>query len=542
MVTSSVQIDPQGREIAPAAAPTELVSPIVHEYNPFAGRQSREEITFEQIVRLTQTTAPLSQRNALLKRVLRNDARFQSAYRTMCLAVSGLEAEMLPAEKVSRADKRMANRVADYCAAGIADLDMESLVYHLAGAEYFPFSMAENNYELRTKTLQGFELLDPARQRWDPSDSRLRVLTKRNQGIGEELAANMWTVHTSHLYPGGPLEGGCGAAVAFQYAIKHISVEEWVEYIDVYGMPWVLAFIKDPKERDSVIKAVQALSRSGRGAFPFGTEVKIEGAAHSSDYQIFDRLAMRADDEVGILFTGHDTIQVGKSGTGTLANKGAQTVHEKVVRKVARGCITTVKRDIVLPIATMRFGYDVAREFCSTWKLKYEPPRDVRGNAVAMKSINEVLAPRGLCIAEEEVTEAFGMKVVPITAKSNGGGQQDQGGDGGDDKAVDDTATEDAQRRQSGRARVAAAKASTPLETHDDVAELAGAIGRHSLQEMGQLIAKKLEGAASIEVFVASLYEEYEDLGPAGKRLASLTRDAITTSAVIGMGDANADT
>jgi phage gp29-like protein len=534
-MAESLVVDAYGRTFNYNAAPQDPVSPIRQTWDPFAGRTlGRDEIPPEMIARAIAKQLSLSQTQMLCKRVLDNDSRFAGFFRDYSDAISGLDWEVIPREKSSRSDKRIASKVAEDLEEQLAELPVSNLISNLVWGDYSPFGWAENVWDLQTKDLRGWEFPDATRQYWDPMKSTLRLLTKDAQSFGLDLAPNMWVLHSSSLRPGGPREGGYCYSVFWDYAIKHYVIADWLELSDIWGMPWVFAMIEDPKDRDAVIKAVQTMSRKGRGAFPKGTDVKIEHGTGTGSSDIFEKLAARCDDNASIIFTGHDLIAGSKSGTGTLANKGAQRVAEKLIKKGARAVMDTFRRDVAKVRATIKFGYDVAMEYCPTWKLKYEPPIDVLARGRAFVMVNQILAPLGKAIAEQQVLEEFSIAEI-VDVKATAPPEQTPAKDSGNDNA---DLTVDASRRPRRRV-AAAASAAHPLATHEDVESMGAALAQRQFAAAGADI-HDIINSVPLEEAAAAIWESYPDIGRP-RKFASLARDVMVTSAVIGMADAHTE-
>jgi phage gp29-like protein len=532
-------VTPDGRPWQPQSAATDPIAGVAQVFNPFNSRQLYQEITPEVAARMMRNDYSLSQQQLLYKRVLTLNASFRSSYRNLVLAVAGLDWESIPRSKTLRRDQRIAEKVRDYVQQQIEGVPIASWVIHELWGEYAPFSFAENQWDLSTKGLRGFNLVDASRQYWDIQTSALKCLTLRSPGMGEPLAPNMWAVHTSYLMAGNPREGGCGPAVLFWHCANTFTTNDWLEYSHVYGKPWRLAFIRDPKDRASVIKAMRAIGVNGAGVFPEGTEVKLENGTSTSNIDAFDRLTTRGDDAVAELFTGHALTQKSKSGAGTLAGNGAMRVHEKIVKHVSRGVMTTFWRDVVVPMVSMKFGYDVAMEytsFDSTWRLKYEPPVDKKARAQALGTVNsDLLAPLGKAIDLPQIQEEF--EIAAVVDRVANVEEAQPGPDAtGADEALDAS-------RKARRGRVVAAKSkktatpATPMQTRDDVDQVTAALGQRAMSEIGGVLTDVIDQTPVLADTIAAIWEGYGKLSRAGRKIAALERDGMTLGHVVARGD-----
>ena len=535
---------PGNRPYNPAAPPTEPIATIGAVWDPFVSRHVDIEVTPESIARALRGDFPLAKKQALAKRILKNDAAFAGSYRNLVLGVAGIGWESLARDKKLRREQRIAEKVRDYVQQQFENLPVEQLVKHLADGEYSPGAWAENQWDLLTKALTGWEFLDGVRQHWDPRESRYRVLTKDQPSRGEELAPNMWAIHTSHLFPGHPLEAGLWSDVIWQYCWKHFSIADWIAFNAVYGKPWRLAFIRDPKDRESVIKALRSLGANAAAAFPEGTEVRLERGISDNSGDIFEKLASRADDEVSILLTGHNLTTKSQPGAGTLAGNGAMKVHEKILRNVAMGIMATVWRDIVMPMVTFRFGYEVANEYTSptsTFKLKYEPPPDRRANARTYALVNKELERSGKTIDPQQLVEEFGVGIVDLPEPAQPPADDDDPPPSPADESGDeeDELEAAASRRRSGRELAAAA--ATPLTTYQAIEELGAAVGQRGFAEIAAGLEASI-GAAGDDYaeLAAAIWEDYGNHSGAKRKLAAALRDTMLTAHVAGRGDAHA--
>jgi phage gp29-like protein len=533
MPEKSLVVDAYGRSFDYEATPQAPASPIINDYDPFAYRTIRDEIKPEYIALAIANRLSLSQTQLLCKRVLDNDSHFAGCWRDYSDAVSGSDWEVVPRDKVGRSDKRKAAMVAADLQEQLAELPVENMLSQIVWGDYAPFGWAENVWDLQTKDLKGWELPDVTRQYWDPMKSKLRVLTKAQQSFGEELAPNMWVLHTSSIRPGSPREGGTWKSILWDYAWKHYAMANWLELSDVWGLPQVLAFIEDAKDRDAVVAAVRKLGRSGRGAFPKGTDVRIEKGSTTGSVDIFDKMASRCDDNVSIIFTGHDLITRSKSGAGTLAGKGAQRVAEKLVKRGSRGVMATFRRDVAMCRATLKFGYDTAREFCGTFKLKFEPPVDVIARGRSMVMVNSLLAATGDAIDPQQIQEEFGIaKIVKRVATP--GADAAPKDDTKNDSADDNLEGLDASRRPRRRS-AAATPATHPLASIDDVDRVGAALAQRQFAAAGADIHDIVMNVP-LEDAAAAIWESYSDIGRA-RKFAALARDVMVTAAVIGAAD-----
>jgi hypothetical protein len=206
-----------------------------------------------------------------------------------------------------------------------------------------------------------------------------------------------------------------------------------------------------------------------------------------------------------------------------------------LIKRGARGVMKTVRRDVIKVRATLKFGYDVAMEYCPTWKLKYEPPIDVLARGRAFVMVNQILAPLGKAIAEQQVLEEFSIAEI-VDIKATAPPEQTPAKDSGNDNA---DLTVDASRRPRRRVAAAATPAAHPLATLEDVESMGAALAQRQFAAAGADI-HNIINSVPLEQMAAAIWESYPDIGQP-RKFASLARDAMVTAAVIGVADAHTE-
>ena len=535
--------DANNRVIQPTAKPVAPIAAIGEVRNPFTTRNLPDEITPELVARIFRPGAPLALIQQVCKRVLRRDPKFMSAWRDYVLDVSGLDYEFVAKKKPLKREQSIAGKMRDYAEEVLNDLPIAKLVKHLVWGDYAPMSFAENQYDLPTRRLTGWEFVDAARQYWDSQTSKLKCLTINQPTLGEPLAPNMWIVHSTLNVPGDPLEAGTWPGVILRYCAKGWTSNDWQQFIHLHGKPWRLAFIKDPNLLETVKTALRVLGVDAAGVFPEGTDVRIEKFMTSGAAEPFEKLCARCDDEVSTLFTGHPLINTAVSGSGTLAGKGALKVNAKILRAGAIGVMDTFHRDVMQPVMTMKFGYEQTLLYAPYLKLKYEPPVDKLNQARAHALVNEkLLRPLKKAIAVEQVQEEYGIANVVDLPEEPQPLPPGAPGNEGDPASDDEADVEASMRAPRGRkVAAAAAPATTPLNTLEDVVAVSTAVGQRAFAESGAAMHAIVDDGATFKEMIAEIWEQASGRRKTKRKLANALHGAIRTSNYIGRSDVDAD-
>jgi phage gp29-like protein len=511
-------LDSTGNPIALVERPPEGVAETGRVRDVWS-QQVINEVTPAALARMLRNDYPLPQQMALGKRALNNDGHGLACYRDLVLSVAGNDWEVLPFDKSSRS-RREADQISEWLYA--IDTQIEKLLAHLCFGEYMPLAGAEIRWSDDYLPI-GFEHVDPVRWWWEPSTNSLKIRTVRNPWMGEDLQPAGFIIHRSQLVPGARREGGLWRAYLWLYLFKHYTFSDWMQFAAIYGKPFRTAFYQRPEDKPSILQAMQDLGVNAAGVFPAGTVVELMQANGAATADVYKGIREACNDEMGELFNGHSLITHAKSGTGTLAGKGAQTVADKIVRQVSRGLGGTVREYLIKPLVAFQFGKARAQK-APRFKLKYEPPEDLLQKAKTFVFINQALAPSEEAIDPQQIRDDFNIvKTVPVKKKPVAP----------DQNLNDPAAAGDGEEMKASlRARKSAGPA---LQTADEIEELGAQLGARGLQQFAADAAELLDRAGSLEEFRELLWEHYGDFD--ADRLTALTRDTTLTAVLAGRGD-----
>jgi len=487
------------------------------------------DVTPESIARMLRNDYPLPQQVALCNRMLDNDAHLASVYRDMVGAVAGLDWEILPFDDSDQA-KTYQQTVEEWAYSHSEEL--EAMLPQLIAGEFYPLSGAGIEWDVSTYLPKRFIEIDPMRWYWDPTTNSLRIRTLKETFFGEEIPPNEFLLYRSALRPGKGREGGLWKPTAWLYLFKHFSMSEWMQFAEIFGKPFRVAYYNRREDKDSIYQAMLDLGANAAGVFPAGTIVELKEANRSGAVDVYHKLHEVCNDEMSELFVGHSLITHAKQGAGTLAGNGAQKVHEKIARSIARRTQAVVGKYLFQPITRFQHGV-AAIDKTPKLKLKYEPPEDELNKAKTFVFVNQVLASVGEAIDPEQVRNTFNIaKTVPAkqVISPMGDGSGDPNGNPGGD------GTPEAEEKAAAARRMRATNAArTPLETAGDVEIAAAGIGKKALEKIGGEVKAIADKAQSIGEFMAAVWEEYSSFDTTA--LASATRDAVVTAEVIGRGE-----
>jgi phage gp29-like protein len=478
------------------------------------------EVTPESLARLIRNDYPLPQQMALCNRMLDNDAHLASVYRDLVSATAGLDWEVIPFD-----DSTEAKAYADTCDEWTTSKseDLEELLPLLIAGEFYPVAGAGMTWDLGKFLPASFVEIDPVRWYWENRTNSLKIRTLSEPYFGEDLPPNEFVMYRSSLRPGKGREGGLWRPAAWLYLFKHFTLCEWMEFAEIYGKPFRVAYYNRKEERDAIYQAMLDLGANAAGAFPIGTVIDLKEANRTSAVDVYKHLREACNDEMSELFVGHPLVSTAKPDSGQLAGGAAQKVHEKIIRAVARRAGRVIGKYVYKPIVSFHHGQEAISKI-PQFKLKYETPEDEQKKAQTFVLINQALEAVEEAIDPEEIRETFNIaktvpRIAPVTSPFNEeGGTNPSDGSG-----------------QRAPARRIAARAPR-IKSPEDVQAVTKRLIARAAEDFSNRIAEIFEKAPSIEAGADAIWEAYGELDTA--RLASGVRDATVTAELMGRGDA----
>lgn len=325
----------------------------------------------------------------LYEQMEEKDAHLFSVANTRRIALTGLDWQILSAaQEHPDVDRGRADEAADYCRESLGRLEcFDDTLQHLSLALGRNIAVAELVWDANDgrHTLVDILPIDFTRLTFDDLD-RLRLLTKDEPIHGIDPPANKFIVHTPHSATGHPTRGGLSRVSALAYLGKHFAMKDWLVFAEVFGMPVRIARYEPsatPQEKRELLDMLQSLGSDAAAIFSKAVELEIvepRKASGAAPYEaicgFFNREMSKA--WLGQTLTVETTGQTGTFAAAQIHNEVRLDLREDDIRKEAR----TLRRDLLRPLAQLRFGRDVPVPF---FRRKLDVPRDLR-------ELSEVLA------------------------------------------------------------------------------------------------------------------------------------------------------
>ena len=309
------------------------------------------------------------------------DAHLYAVASKRRLALTGLPWAVTSAAEVEEGvDRVAADAAADYCRRVLARIDgFDAVLQHLALALGRNIALAELVWEVRSGALILADVVPVAFTRITFDDlGAPRVLTDAEPAEGIALPPQKFIVHTPHTVSGHPMRGGLLRATALVFLGKNLALKDWMVFAELFGMPVRIARY-DPsataEEKAEMLRMLESLGSSAAGVFSRAIELEFVEAGQGKAPPPYEHLCDFLNREMSKAWLGQ-TLTTETPGLG--GSFGATRIHEEVRKDLRtqdiRAEARTIRRDVLGPVARMRFGPEVPVPYFTR---RVEGPRDL---------------------------------------------------------------------------------------------------------------------------------------------------------------------
>lgn len=166
--------------------------------------------------------------------------------------------------------------------------DFEDVILSMSEAIGFGFANLEITWELNDGFWRPIGLEhQPARWFQLSTTNRNEIRLRDGSSNGAELWKAGWLVHKHKAKSGDVSRMGLHRALAFPYLFKHYGVNDFAEFLEIYGLPMRLGTYPhgaSDNEKRKLAQAVAAIGHSAAGIVPDGQKIEfIEAVKGSAD-------------------------------------------------------------------------------------------------------------------------------------------------------------------------------------------------------------------------------------------------------------------
>lgn len=286
------------------------------------------------------------------------DAQISSDLGKRRQAASELEWQIVPPDNASAQEKA----AAEFCAEVFSALEVEDLIIDMGTAIGHGWINLELNWVQRDGkwTITQPQARPHSWFQLHPEDQD--TLTLRDSSpAGADLWALGWVQHRHRAKAGYIARSGLHRILAWPYLFQNYAIGDLAELLEIYGIPARLGKYPrnaSPKEKSTLLQAVTSLGHSAAGIIPEGMSIDFLQAADGKSDMFQAMISWCERAKAKAILGGTLT-----SGTGEGTNTNALgNVHERgldsLIRSDARQYASTIRRDILLPLAMLNFGID----------------------------------------------------------------------------------------------------------------------------------------------------------------------------------------
>ena len=231
--------------------------------------------------------------------------------------------------------------------------------------------------------------------------STLSKLSVRDGTIdGMPLPKYKFVAHSPRLKTGIPIKGGIARLVAFSYMIKRFTLQNWMRFIEVFGMPLRLgrygAGAKN-EEKQVLYNAVRDIAFDSAAILPDSMRIEFQELEQSNS-DVFINMANFVDTQISKAVLG----QTMTADNG--ASRAQAQVHDIVRMDIAENDGTqlqnTINAQLIIPYITLNYG---VQKLYPKVIIKPPEPEDLQ---ILTDAITK-LVPLGLKVQESVVRDKF---------------------------------------------------------------------------------------------------------------------------------------
>ncbi|MER2529360.1 MAG: DUF935 domain-containing protein [Candidatus Competibacter denitrificans] len=254
---------------------------------------------------------------------------------------------------------------------------------------------------------------DPRYFVYDQASGReLRLMDESALIDGLPLAPWRFIVHEPSLKMGLPIRGGLARLAATSYMCSTFTLEDWLAFAEVFGMPLRLGRYPDHLATDTsaeakaaintLIAAVSGLGSDAAAVLPESMRIDFQAAGSGAGgADLFDRLADRLDKLISKAVLGRS--DAADSTSGKLGGEQfASDVRRDILESDAEELSNTLNEQLVRPFVDLNFGPQARYPAI---KLLVPDQEDLKGLADMLQK----LVPLGLEVEQSVIRDKWGL-------------------------------------------------------------------------------------------------------------------------------------
>lgn len=250
---------------------------------------------------------------------LKRDAHAGAVLAKRKLAVTSRPWDVIPASE-STTDKK----VAEVVKAALKHLRFNAACKRLLEATLTGYAVSEILWEVRDGLVLPARLKarDPRRFAFGVDDE-LRLLTRENMILGEEMPDRKFVVHRRGADDDSPYGTGVGSMLFWPVFFKRNGITFWLTFADKFGSPTAVGKYPGGSGKEEQAKLLQALAAIAQDAgviVPDGMVIDLLEASRSGSVDTYEKLVRYMDEQISKAVLG-ETMSTTAASAGLGSNQ-----------------------------------------------------------------------------------------------------------------------------------------------------------------------------------------------------------------------------
>lgn len=298
-MTDTTLLDAYGRPLPKRPEPREVAEPTLTGVRSLWHEPVASGLTPERLARvLRQATEPGGDTReylTLAEEIEERELHYRSVITTRKLALRAI-VPVVEAASDDKADVEIADAVRKL----VATPAFRSVIVDLCDGLAKGYSVVEMLWSTSaTKwSIAGFKWRDPRMFQFDRiTGSELRLREDGNID-GVPLRPATFIVHTPKLKSGMPIRGGLARVAMWAFMLKSFSLKDWMNFLDVYGIPWRIGKWHPGASKDdksALLRAVANIAADGAAIIPQAMIIELLETRGAKSTDAFEKLCKYLD-------------------------------------------------------------------------------------------------------------------------------------------------------------------------------------------------------------------------------------------------------
>lgn len=336
----------------------------------------------------------------LVEEMEESDPHYASVLRTRRAAIS-----KIPHNVESPTDDSLDKKITDDIATLISNPEYVDMVDNLLDAISKGFSVCEIIWKWDKSRWRPIKYIwrDPRYFQFHPENlTELRI--RDGSYLGIEIPDNKLIIHIPKLKNGIPIRGGLARLAAFSFICKKFTLQNWLRFIEVFGMPLRIGRYPSgakQEQKDILYRAVRDIAFDAAAILPESMKIEFEELSNTnSGDNIFLVLAEYLDSQISKAILGQTMTT--DNGSSLAQAKIHNEVRLDILQQDARQLQTTINRDLIIPYIQLNYG---VRNLYPKVSIKIEEPEDL---TALVESLTKLI-PLGLKVEESVIRDKFNL-------------------------------------------------------------------------------------------------------------------------------------